>query len=253
MSFALKTKSFRFEYNESEIDSIVLWESHCHSQFEMIGVLEGDIMITLEGKKYRVSQGQSVMITPLSYHTITANKKGCYRRLTTLFDASAIPEEIRAYFTVGESEIFIASSHQLERLMNICKEEDPSLYHPLAEALMIEVFYEALRASQSGTAAETDEFLQSAIGYIEEHIGEMISLESLAKHTSRSPSSFSHLFEAKMGISPKQYILQKKFALANKMINDGVPPTIAAIKIGYENYSNFYRIYRRYFGKSPAR
>lgn len=253
MAFELKTKSFELEYNESEIGNLVLWESHCHSQFEMIGVIEGDITITLEGKKYRVPQGQSVMITPLSYHTITANKKRCYRRVTILFDTSAIPEEIREYFTGTENEIFIITSHQLDELMRICKEEDPSFYAPLADALIVELFYAALRTAQRGIAAETDEFLQSVIGYIEEHIGEKISLEELAKYTSRSSSSFSHIFEEKMGISPKQYILQKKFALANKMINDGTPPTIAAIKIGYENYSNFYRMYRRYFEKSPRR
>lgn len=253
MEFELKTKHFGFEYIEDIIDRFMLWESHCHSQYEMIGVLEGDITILLEGKKYRVSQGQSAIIPPLFYHAITANKKGRYRRITTLFDTSAFPEALRTYFTNAEPEIFITASAQLDGLRRICREGEPSFYEPLAEALMTEIFYEAIRTTQNGADAEADEFLQSAIGYIEDHIGEKISLEELARYTSRSKSSFSHLFERKMGISPKQYILQKKFALANKMIKDGTPPTLAAIAVGYENYSNFYRMYLRYFGKSPAK
>ena len=60
-----------------------------------------------------------------------------------------------------------------------------------------------------------------------------------------------HLFEERMKISPKQYILQKKLALANKLIEDGVPPTLAAVRIGYDNYSNFYRMYRKRYGNCP--
>ncbi|MBR2432538.1 MAG: helix-turn-helix domain-containing protein, partial [Clostridia bacterium] len=72
-----------------------------------------------------------------------------------------------------------------------------------------------------------------------------ILLDDIAKYTSRSKSSFCHLFESKMNISPKQYILQKKLALASKLIDEGVPHTVAAMQVGYENYSNFYRLYRK--------
>ena len=40
--------------------------------------------------------------------------------------------------------------------------------------------------------------------------------------------------------------LEKKLALAEKYITEGVPATIAAASVGYDNYSNFYRVYRKY-------
>ena len=70
-------------------------------------------------------------------------------------------------------------------------------------------------------------------------------LDDLAAYTSRSKSSFCHLFEARMNITPKQYILQKKLALASKLIDEGVPRTAAAMRVGYDNYSNFYRLYHK--------
>ena len=62
----------------------------------------------------------------------------------------------------------------------------------------------------------------------------------------------SDLFEEKMKITPKQYILQKKLALADKLIGEGIPPTVAAGRVGYENYSNFYRMYSKYYGVRPT-
>ena len=108
---------------------------------------------------------------------------------------------------------------------------------------MIEIFYDALTLYDAPAKIETDEFLQKTFEYIDLHLNEKILLDDLAKYTARSKSSFCHLFESKMNISPKQYILQKKLALASKMIDEGVPRTVAAMQVGYENYSNFYRLY----------
>ena len=54
-----------------------------------------------------------------------------------------------------------------------------------------------------------------------------------------------------MGIPPKQYVLQKKMALANKLIREGISPTDAASELGYENYSSFYRMYVKQYGVMP--
>ena len=118
---------------------------------------------------------------------------------------------------------------------------------------MTEIFYDAVQESHAPVKIGTDKVIQMAIQYVEQHLHEKILLESLAKQTSRSKSSFCHLFEEKMKISPKQYILQKKLALASKLIGEGTPPTVAAMQVGYDNYSNFYRIYVKHLGTSPTK
>ena len=65
-----QTDGFLFEYTEHMIDNPVLWDSHCHAQFEMIAVLEGDISIMLEGRSYRLTEKQTVIIPQLLYHTM---------------------------------------------------------------------------------------------------------------------------------------------------------------------------------------
>ena len=253
MIYSLKTSEFEFEYIESEIEQPILWESHCHAQFEMIAVVQGDISVMLEGKSYRLKENQTVIIPPLSYHAITANEKGSYRRVTVLFDLDAIPAVLQEKFTESDSDITIIFSTCVEKLKEICRKDDPLFYAPLAQSLMTELFYEILNETKTPTRIEFDDFLQKSIQYIDQHLHEKILLDELAKYTSRSKSSFCHLFEEKMSVSPKQYILQKKLALASKLIGEGTPPTLAAMQVGYENYSNFYRIYLKHFGRSPTK
>ena len=252
MAYRLKTNEFYLEYKESKIHPSVVREKHCHAQFEMIAVLEGDVAVMIEGTEYRLQKNQLIIIPPLCYHSVTVNGGELYRRVTALFDKDAIPTVIRSEFEKTGTDASVSLSAHIERLKDICQKQSAEFYAPLASSLMIEVLYDTLDAKRNADT-QADEFLQKAIFYIDQHLNEKIRLSDIAKYTSRSESSFCHLFEDKMHISPKQYILQKKLATASKLIAEGVPPTAAAIRIGYENYSNFYRMYLKQFGTRPSK
>ena len=252
MTNRIRAGGFAVEYIESEIEAPVVWEKHCHTQYEMISVLEGDISVMLEGRSYRLKAGQAVFIPPLFYHAVTANHRGSYRRVTALFDLDAIPAVLQPHFARKDAALAVFPSRHSGEFKPICQASDPSFYEPLAESLMIRLLYGDIGAERAESEAENDEFLQKIIAYVDTHLTERILLADLARHTSRSCSSVSHLFEEKMGITPKQYILQKKLALAHKMIDEGTSPTLAALQVGYENYSNFYRMYRKIFAASPS-
>ncbi len=244
MACIFKTENFNLEYTESEINHPVLWESHCHSQYEMIAVSEGDITVTLEGQKYVLKENQVIIIPPLCYHFVTANEKGIYRRITALFSIDAVPFSIHSQFCDWGKNAKIVS-FEVVGLESLCKCENAEFYAPLADSFMVQIFYSAIMQNQSEVKTKADEFLQKALEYIDSNLEKKILLDDLARYTAHSKSSFCHLFEQKMNISPKQYIIQKKLALANKLISEGVPHTEAAIQVGYENYSNFYRLYRK--------
>ncbi len=245
MKSIVSTNEFRLEYIESNISHPIVWERHCHTQFEMIAVADGDITVMLEGQNHRLKSDQIIILPPLSYHTVTANEKGSYHRITALFDLSDIPKVLQLEFEKKEKDAIIISSHYAQKLKEICQKNQAAFYAPLLQSLMVQIFYDALQANEKVDDIETDEFLKKSIQYIDLHLHEKICLDDLAKHTARSKSSFCHLFEKKMNISPKQYILQKKLAVAKKMIDEGTPYTVAAAQVGYENYSNFYRLYQK--------
>ena len=240
----IKTLDFELQYVESKISHPILWESHCHAQYEMIAVEEGDITVMLEGQSYRLQKNQIIIIPPLFYHSVMANGEGNYRRITALFGINAIPSVLQAEFA-KQGRAVTVSVAQINKIKEICQKEDTSFYAPLLQSLMVEIFYDVFGAPRALEKNETDEFLTRTFQYIDQHLHEKILLDELAAYTSRSKSSFCHLFQSKMNISPKQYILQKKLALASKLIDEGVPHTVAAMQVGYENYSNFYRMYRK--------
>lgn len=243
--YVMKTNKLDVIYVESKIEQPILWESHCHTQFEMIAVLEGDVNIMLEGKTYRLKENEMIVIPPLFYHSVTANEKGNYFRTTALFELDLIPKIIQNEF-IKQGKTSTISPLQIQKIIKICKSERKLFYAPLLQSLMVELFYDTLNSTTLSTENKVDDFLLKALQYIDNHLHEKISLDDLAKVTIRSKSSFCHLFEEKMNVTPKQYILKKKLAIASKLIKEGVPKTLAASQVGYDNYSNFYRLYLKY-------
>ena len=65
MKRCFQTKQFEFTYSENQVESHTLWDNHCHARFELIGVLEGDIGIMLEGRHHRLTKNQLIIIPPL--------------------------------------------------------------------------------------------------------------------------------------------------------------------------------------------
>ena len=249
----LKTDKFDLHYRSDIIDSTLLWESHCHAHFEMIAVLDGSVNVTIEGIEYRLRRGEAIAIPPLCYHAITASKKGEYKRITALFDFDSIPSVLWENFAKKSILIHTLSHYITDELKKICFSKDQEFYIPLAHSFMTEILYSLANSEQATPQSEINDLLRDVLSYIDGHLCERISLDELASHVSRSKSSVCHIFEERMKISPKQYILQKKLALASKLIGEGTPPTVAAEQVGYENYSNFYRLYLKHFGTSPTK
>lgn len=251
MKYSFCTDDFLFEFIESQTDNNVLWESHCHPQYELIAVFEGDISIMIEGRSYTLTANNAIIIPPLSYHTVTANKRGIYKRMMVLFDLSAIPNVLHEHFT-DNITASVFNSYQFNDLRKIRASEDSEFYKPFAESIMIRIMYECIESRATNSSENINDVLNQIISYIDGHLCERITLDDIALHTARSKSSVCHLFCEQMKISPKQYILQKKLAFAGKLIHDGIPPTIAAMRIGYDNYSDFYRMYVKHFKKTPS-
>ncbi len=248
------TSKFEFTYSESHVEDPILWDNHCHARYEMIAVMEGDISIILEGRRYRLTENQVVMIPPLSYHTVTANKQGNYKRVTAFFDLQAIPDVLRTEFLQNDSRPAIFDSTLLKDIHACMQEPHTAFYEPLIESLMIPLFYNRLKTPEANAEnTKADALILEIVDFIDKHLRDKIRLDDLARHTARSQSFICHQFEKKMGIPPKQYILQKKMALAQKMIREGHPATEVAMQLGYANYGTFYRLYKKHFGIQPSR
>ena len=91
------------------------------------------------------------------------------------------------------------------------------------------------------------------VDYIEEHLGEDLSLEALAAEVGLSPLYLVRAFRSAVGQSPHQYVVARRVEQARRLLTATTLP-IAEISLatGFSSQSHLTSWFRRLVGVSPA-
>jgi len=89
--------------------------------------------------------------------------------------------------------------------------------------------------------------------FIEEHIGEKISLGALSSVAGLSPNHFARAFQQSVGIPPHQYLLRRRLEHVGQMLRETrLPLSQIALAAGFSDQSHLARHFRRMTGVSPS-
>lgn len=100
-----------------------------------------------------------------------------------------------------------------------------------------------------GTVKDSVEFVKK---YIEEHYMEDVQLGDLALVTHVSPSWLSVCFKRETGCSFTEYLVRFRVNKAGKLLQENcLSCKEVASEVGYEDYAQFSKIFKKYTGYSP--
>lgn len=108
-------------------------------------------------------------------------------------------------------------------------------------------------APEAGGLAAPDP-IQQAIDYIRQnHQRPDISLNAVAEAVNLSPSHLAHLLKERAGLSYMQQLTSLRIETARRLLR-GTNLTVSAVgeAVGYQNATNFYRLFQRETGMTPA-
>lgn len=100
--------------------------------------------------------------------------------------------------------------------------------------------------------AEKPELLERVFAYIEAHLGEPITLADTAKHFWVSESKISHTFRQRLGAGFYRCVIQRRLIAAKSWIIQGLPLSEVSERVGFSDYSAFFRAFKREYGIAPS-
>lgn len=183
------------------------------------------------------------------------NKSGVHKVLTEIF----IP---LMKTKVNSTEIALLAGDILTLALKLYKENQVPFYDKSN--------YETLNSDMEKTYLYFDEMfitlinhidnssnysktVTTIIDYIDKHYKEDISLSDIGRHCSMNPSYISTIFKKETGISFVQYINRIRVYHAGKcMLMEGVMPTQVFENAGFNNYNNFFNIFKSLTGMTPT-
>lgn len=149
----------------------------------------------------------------------------------------ASPNELHE--SIGELLFAMRSEHRLNEA-----ETSALIYSMLMKLLE--------HSGASGAGSSGNPVVDRAIGYIQSHLTDKLSVEEIAANAGYSASYFSHLFAEETGLSPYQFVVKSRIEYAQQLLKT-TRQTVQeiAFQCGFNSAANFCYTFRKLVGTSP--
>ena len=107
----------------------------------------------------------------------------------------------------------------------------------------------AEKKEPSAHHAKVDEILS----YINTHIREDLTLESLSSHFFLSQSYICRIFKADTGTTINKYITAKRITLSKSLLSQGYSVNEVCEACGFNDYTNYLKAFTKAVGISPKK
>lgn len=97
----------------------------------------------------------------------------------------------------------------------------------------------------------SDDKTIAILSYLNEHLTEPLSIDSIASHFFLNRYYLMHMFKVQTGYTIGNYIETKRLELARELILSDAPALNACESCGFVSYSSFSRAYKKKYGHSP--
>ena len=257
-----------YYYDDTHFQNVSL---HTHDYYEFYFPAAGEISMEIRSTSTRLSHRDVAVVPPRTRHrAVTSDpeksycryvfwiSRSCYQTFCEIakrecYLISQAAGNSRYIFHFSENEYTLIQTRLLRLL-----EEDRSRRFG-SEAFSILSVYDLLltmdrivyERDHPEAVSEQNDLFQQIHDYIETHLEEDLSLKTLQERFFVSTYHIVHLFKDRIGVTPHQYILRKRLDRCASLIALGKPIIEAAEDCGFDDYSVFYRAFKKEYQLSP--
>ncbi|MBQ9543855.1 MAG: helix-turn-helix transcriptional regulator [Clostridia bacterium] len=234
---------------------------HTHGVHEIFYFVRGDAGYSVEGGVYPLRSGDVIVTRRSESHRLLLKSSAPYERIVVNFDPSIVSclpggEKLLGIFddrALGEANRYEARLFPDNRwgffIRQISSKEE-QWQKKIYLLALLEELYGCFPAVKQG-GERTLSLGADIIAYVNEHLFEPLTLDSLAGAFYLSRSQLNRVFRRDAGATVHSYILIKRLLAARRLIRDGASPTEVSQRCGFLDYVGFYKAYKKQFGHSP--
>ncbi|MBQ7580382.1 MAG: helix-turn-helix domain-containing protein [Clostridia bacterium] len=244
---------------------------HSHDVFEFYFFIDGNVTYCIEEKTFELMSGDVLVIPPGKLHKPYVASNLNYERavlsvtpeLLFSLDKSqpCLANEIGDICNKGRNLISLRGKNK-ERIMSLLSDIDSEIrlgaenrfvaFSAYITVLLINLVRLAKSQEYYGKGTFVSEsIVPSIIEYINTHLTEPLSSQSIADAFFISKYHLQHIFKQYTNVSLYDYILSKRIIFAKALIRQGKSLTDACFACGFKDYSAFYKAFVTKTGISP--
>lgn len=250
-------------YFDSDKNHDAFKSDHCHDKYEITYLLSASGKYTVEGSEHTVAPGTLLFINPMSYHKVELNTDVYTEGYTVHFSLDALSPSVTSILLSLADDgklggLVFTKDFLSDNLVNcferfsVCERLNEVESAAYMQAILSEIII-LLSAAEGERITHLGEELGARVtSYLNDNIEKSVSLDKLARRFFVSKYYLCRAFKSYSGISIHAYVNQKRIMYAKQLIASGMTASHAAERVGFGDYSAFYRAYTKIVGKSPT-
>ena len=250
-------------------------EMHFHNFYEIMYIIEGEYTILVNNTNYVLNSGDFILIdiNQLHHYRYTEKKHENTKRILMwiskkyLNQLSGPDYELNQCFSNDFTPAWRFPPHHREQLheylMHLLYLSGKS-YKNNSEHKLMQNAYSTLFFVHLNKLCQRKEFsfstentfnnsiIRTISEYINQHIDEPITLDTLAAQVHLSKYHFARVFKETTGMTVHDFVTQKRLIFACEKIWSGEPLKSIYRACGFNDYSSFFRNFKSFYGISPS-
>lgn len=167
-----------------------------------------------------------------------------------------LPESALPILTLSASSRRLLSELMISIYHFVCQKDTnlTEIYSQLALGAfrLVEHLVQTHQRHQTAVARKQETLVRHIIDYLNHHYTETLTLKRISRDLFISETYLSHLFKRKTGISPIQYIIQRRIGEAQSLLSE-TDMQISEIEehLGFGSSTHFTIMFKKYVGIPP--
>jgi AraC family transcriptional regulator, L-rhamnose operon regulatory protein RhaS len=252
------------------------FEPHYHDFSELVIVIGGKGIHTIDNKEYSISSGDIYVLNGNTSHGFSKvdNLEICnimYDLDRMIISDSSLKQMIgfqalfvlepiyrKEYSFKSKLKLSLKCLGEILELLNIMfseYEEKKECYESMLRIYFMKLIVLLSREYNSSGLLKDASFYQLAelISYIEKHFTEDFTVKQMAEKLGFSERHFTRIFKEIYNTSPIDYLIKLRLKQAcSLLMHKNITITEAAVSCGFDDSNYFTRCFKKYYGITPG-